>query len=221
MPERKHGPVRPVPNITPLSHGASVRQRQEGDTDRVDRYSRNNYEDYVREDLKSRVFVDFGVFMEYVLHIPHNRETRWKPAIEAIEADPQFKQHREDYCNLRNNLGLPESAFYQPLVKTANAALCVVSRYKFDGISSGVPQYYRVNKPNKLQGEVFNKADLSPGLFALHKECDPPGRTALHWANHLHVLEVKLFDNAICDGTNPPRSVVYGKRAPRCFRVWL
>jgi len=40
-----------VVSLTPLSRGSSVRQRQEGDTDRVNKYDRGDHEDYVREDL--------------------------------------------------------------------------------------------------------------------------------------------------------------------------
>ncbi|KAF9641844.1 hypothetical protein BDM02DRAFT_3273673, partial [Thelephora ganbajun] len=63
-PERKRGAGHPVPDITPLSLGSSIRQRQEGDTDRVEGYKRDDYDDYIREDLKSRVFVDLEVFMK-------------------------------------------------------------------------------------------------------------------------------------------------------------
>ena len=62
-PERNGNTTRPVPGITPQSRGLSVRQRQEGDTDRVDNYNRDDYEEYIREDLKNRVFVDFKVFI--------------------------------------------------------------------------------------------------------------------------------------------------------------
>jgi len=62
-PERNGNTTRPVPGITPQSRGSSVRQRQEGDTDRVDNYNRDDYEEYIREHLKNRVFVDFEVFI--------------------------------------------------------------------------------------------------------------------------------------------------------------
>jgi len=50
--------------LTPVSRGAAIRRGQEGDADRVDKYDRVDYEDYIREDLGCRVFVDYEVFMK-------------------------------------------------------------------------------------------------------------------------------------------------------------
>src|SRR6266478_2143479 len=51
-PERKPGAARSLQpeGVTPLSRGSSIRQRQEGDTDRGDKYTRGDYEPYIRED---------------------------------------------------------------------------------------------------------------------------------------------------------------------------
>jgi len=162
---------------------SSVRQRQEGDTDRVDGYDCDDYEEYVREDLKSRVFVDFEVFMECVLHVPKDWNTRWESVIKTIKADPTFcgnlEGHRK-YCNNRASL---EVSFYEPLVGVANAIYDVLSRSEcggIDGIDSGIPQ---TTKPSNL-----------------------------HWANALQVLEVKPHGNAICDGEGMPKLVVDGER---------
>ena len=220
-PERKRGPAHPVPDITPLSHGSSIRQRQEGDTDRVERYKRDDYDDYIREDLHSRVFVDFEVFMKRVLHVPDDWRTQWGPAIEAVKADLDFKNHLKEYCEHCNNSGVQEVSFYKPLVDIANAVLAVLSRSKFNSISSGIPQYYCVNNPKKLRGGVINRVNLSPDLVVLHGDCKPSGEENLHWANPLHILEVKPFDSALCDGENMPRLVVDGERAtsPFCGRL--
>ena len=212
-PERKQNPSRPVPDLTPLSLGSSMRQRQEGDTDRVEKFNREDYDDYIREDLRSRVFVDFEVFMKSVLHVPDDWKTAWGPAIEAVKADPDFKKHYEEYCKQCNKFGSREGPFYAPLMNTANAVLGVLSRSMFDGISPNIPQYYRVNDPKKLRGGVFNKFNLSPDLVLLHSECQPSEEEDLHWANPLHILEVKPYDNALCDGTSMPRLVIDGKCA--------
>jgi len=219
-PERKRGPSRPVPDLTPLSLGSSMRQRQEGDTDRVEKFNREDYDDYIREDLRSRVFVDFEVFMKYVLHVPDDWKTAWGPAIEAIKADPDFKGHHEEYCKQCNKYGSQEESFYAPLVNTANAVLDVLSRSTFDGISPKIPQYYHVNDPKKLRGGVFNKFNLSPDLVLLHDECQPSEKEDLHWANPLHILEVKPYDNALCDGTRLPRLVIDGQCAKGSPHPW-
>ena len=207
-----------MPDITPLSLGSSVRRRQEGGTDRVDGYCQGDYDNYVREDLKSRVFVDFEVFMKYVLHVPHDWDTKWKSAIEAIEADPDFKEHHGEYCKLCES-ETRERRFYEPLMETANAALRVLSRLGFQDIPSGIPHYYHVNDSWKGQGGAMDKADLSLDLVVLHTNCRPSEGENMHRANPLHVLEAKSFDSAICAGTNMPRLVVDGKHATRCFHV--
>ena len=206
------------PGTTPVSLGTSALRKQDGDTGRVDGYCRGDYDNYVREDLKSRVFVDFEVFMKYVLHAPHDWDTRWKSAIEAIEADPDFKTHHGEYCK-RCESETQEKQFYKPLMETANAALHVLSH--FPNLSPGIPKRYHVNDPMKVQGGVMNKTGLSPDLVVLHKDCTPSEGGNIHWANPLHVLEVKPFDSAICDGANMPRLVVDGKHATRCSHVWL
>jgi len=216
-PERKQSRSQPLPDITPLSRGSSVRQRQEGDTDRVEGYRREDYDDYIREDLECRVFVDFKVFMKHVLHVPDDWRAQWESAIKTVRADADFVKHLKEYRKHCNNSSAQESSFYKPLVAIANTILGVLSRSAFDGISSGIPQYYRVNDPKKLRGGVINKAGLSPDLVALHEDCKPSGEGSLHWANPLHILEVKPSGGALCEGKGMPRLVVDGKRATRSF----
>ena len=157
-PKRKPSGSHPVPDITPLSLGSSVRQGQEGDTDRVEKYDRGDYDDYIREDLKSRVFVDFEVFMKHVLHVPDDWKTLWEPAIEAVKEDPSFNEHHTKYCHQCDKSGSREASFYEPLMDTANAVLKVLSRSTFDGISPGIPQHYRVNDPKKLRGGGYQQS---------------------------------------------------------------
>ena len=207
---------------TPLSRGTSIKRNQDGDTDRVEKYNREDYEDYIREDLGSRVFVDYEVFMEYVLHVPVDWNTKWRPAIDAVIADADFKKFHEEYCGLCGRSGTVEKDLYLPLMKMANAVLDVLSKSEFDGIPSGELQYYHVNEPNRVSGGVMNKNGLSPDLVLLHKNRPrPEDGESIHWANPLHVLEVKPFGSAICDGENMPRLVVNGKCTAGSFRVGL
>ena len=259
-PKRSRSAARSVPKNTPSNRGSAARMKQEGDTDRVDGYKRSDYDDYIREDLNSRVFVDFEVFLKSVLHVPHDWKTLWGPAIEAIKADGKFIGHHEKYCDLCGKRGTVEKSFYGPLMETANAVIDVLSRNEFGGISPGSPQHYHVNDPKRLQGGVMNWANLSPDLVVLHKDCTAPEdsktkdkksnntnntRTkdpgpedtnpgdirpkdarpkdikpsgGLHWANALHILEVKPYDSAICDGTTIPRLIVDGKHVSSSLR---
>lgn len=221
-PQHRRGPTTVV-GLTPPSRGSSVRQRQGGDIDRIDKYDRHDYEDYIREDLNCRVFVDFEVFMKYVLHVPDDWGTRWRRAINAVKADAEFNENHEKYCKLCEKEGTLEKDFYPPLVDTANAVLKVVSQPRFKRIPPGTPQYYHINHPHHIKGGVMNKRNLSPDLVLLHKNrphpASPGAVKSLHWANPLHVLEVKPYDNALCDGRNMPRLIVGGKRATGSLRV--
>jgi len=196
-----------VVNITPLALGSSSLQKQQDDTDQVRRYYRADYDRYIREDLTARVFVDFEVFMKRVLHVPDDWDTKWKSAIDAVKADPAFEGSLEGYRKICNDPTSDEKHFYDPLTKTANAALDVLYGETFEGISSGVPQRYRVNDPRYLQGGVMS---LSPDLAIVHEAMSSPSM-GTHWANHLHVLEVKPYDTALCEGRKMPRLVVDGR----------
>jgi len=213
-PERNRSTPRPVPDTTPLSLGSSMRQRQEGNTDRVDGYNRNDYQEYVREDLKGRVFVDFDVFTECVLHVPKDWETEWGPDIDAVEANPEFWEHHKEYFEYCDGSAPREELLYKPLANMANAVLDVWS--KLGRTNPGILHTYHVNNTRKLQGGIFNKANLSPDLVVLHKDCNPKSNS-LHWANALHVLEVKPYGNAICDGGDMPRLIVNGEQVTGFF----
>jgi len=210
-----------LPGLTPISRGSSVKQKQDGDTNLAIKRDREDYEEYIREDLSCRVFVDYEIFMRYVLHVPKDWKIEWKRALDAVKADAKFKEYHEEYCRLCNiNGAVKETIFYPPLKDTANAVLDVLSGSEFDGIPSEKHQYYHVNEPNHVKGGVMNKRGLSPDLVILDKGRPDPGKTgSIHWANPLHVLEVKPDDNAICDGTCIPRLVVDGKCAADPFRV--
>lgn len=208
-PKRDASVSRNVLGYTPGNYGAALRPKVEGNTDRDDGYARDDYEEYVREDLNSRVFVDFEVFLKSVLHVPPDWRTKWKEMIDGVKAGDEFVAHHGEYCRqceIRNSL---EEPFYEPLMKTANAALDVVTQLSDDG-ASGNPQYYRVNSETTLRGGVTNKHNLAPDLVVLHEEV-PSSTQGLHWANALHVLEVKPHDGAICDGERLVRLVVDGK----------
>ena len=224
IPPRRRDPVTALGlgfPMTPNSRGSSILRKQEGDTDRTDKYDRVDYEGYIREDLSSRVFVDFEVFMKQVLHVPNNWKARWRQAIGAVKGNQEFKQYHQEYCRLCNEGGTQEKDFYPELAKMANAVLDVASQPRFKNIiPTGRQQYYHVNDPNHLRGGMMSKKGLSPDLVLLHGGHPTPDKnTSLHWANPLHVMEVKPSDNALSDGTNMPRLVVRGKRARGCFRA--
>ena len=213
-PERKRGTSHSVsiPDLTPLSLGSAMRRTQEAGADKVGKFERADYDAYIREDLRNRVFVDFEVFMTSVLHVPEDWRTTWGPAIEGVKTDSGFNEKLKGYYGQCNNPDAAEGKFYTPLIDTANAALGVLPRFTTSDTPAGIPQYYHTNNPKKLRGGVINLANLSPDIVALHEDCHPSERN-LHWANPLHVLEVKPYDNAICDGLGVLRMLSQGKTA--------
>ena len=203
--------------MTPQSNGTASRQGQEDGTNGFDACYRADYEDYIREDLNSRVFVDFEVFLKTVLHVPEDWKTKWKLAIDAVKADVEFNKNHETYCELCEKRGTLEEDFYPSLMGMANAALNVLYRTPFEGIPADKRQYYHVNNPDIFKGGVMNKRGLSPDLVVLHKDRPGDYKKPPHWANPLHILEVKPFDNALCEGRNIPRLVVDGEHTTRFF----
>ena len=205
-------PTRSVPSLTPCSRGSGARTKQEGNTDREDRYKCDEYEEYVREDLKSRIFVDFEVFMKSVLHVPDAWKSRWGSMIKAVKDNSEFRELLKMYRKVCDTPGPHETDFYKPLMEIANKVLDLLSECEFD-THSGIDQRYHVNDPKVLRGGVFNKVGLIPDLVVLHEGRKPGGKPGLHWANPLHILEVKPYDNALCEGTDTARLVVDGKPA--------
>jgi hypothetical protein len=93
----------------------------------------------------------------------------------------------------------------------ANAVPEVVTGTDFESIPSEKRQYYYINNPSRI---VMNKKDLSLDVVILDEDRPAPCAGApLHWANPLHVLEVKPYDPAICDGKGIPRLIINGKQA--------
>jgi len=180
--------------------------REEGEESDREEY---DDEEHVRKYLRRRVFVDYEVFMKYVLHVPEDWETKWRPALDAVKADANFKKYYENYCGLCGGNGaLEQKNSYPPLVETANAVLDVVSRSNFNNILSETRRCYRVG------GGVMD-------IDENHPRPGPDADKSLHRANPLHVLEVKPYDNVICDGKNMPRLVVNGKCPAGPFSVGL
>ena len=153
--------------------------------------------------------------MKSVLHVPDNWKSQWGSAIEVVKANRRFGACHDLYhklCRTHNS----EDTFYQPLAETANAVLDSLPKSKFANTSE--TQCYRVNDPKKLRGGVMDKSGLSPDLVVLHKGCWTEGENGLHWANPLHILEVKPYDNTLCDGMTIPRLTLDGMLTVAYYR---
>lgn len=158
--------------------------------------------------------------MKSVLHVPADWKTRWRLDIDTVKANPTFREHHNEYCQQCNDDGTREESFYAPLVKIADAILEVASRSNELKIAPGNPQRYVVDDPKRLRGGVVNRVSLSSDIVVLHGGFGPTKRQRLHWANAFHMLEVKPFDNALCEGRSVPRLVVDGKRVVGSSRNW-
>ena len=155
--------------------------------------TRGDNDGYVREDLGSRVFIDFEVFMKTVLHVPVDWRTLWGPRIKAVKEDCGFKEHRKQYLQRCINPTSPEKSFYEPLMGLTNAIINTLLRCDLGSGISGDSQY---------QNSLLS------------------GTKHLYWTNPLHVLEAGRYDNTLCDGGDMPRLLVDGMLAVIFFHGW-
>ena len=170
-PERKRGVSHSasVLDIIPLSIGSIMRRTQEAGADQVGKFTRADYDGYIREDLGSRVFVDFDAFIKSVLCIPEDWRSAWGSTVEAVKADSDFKRHHE-YCCKCNDSDAAEKPSYPFLIETANAAIGVLSRFASNDTPPGVSQYHHTNDPKRLRGGVINMPNPSPDIVVSHKD---------------------------------------------------
>ena len=162
----------------------------------------SNYDDYVLQDLNSRVFIDFDVFIKTTLRVPDDWRTRWGPAIDAVKADAKFNEYHEKYCGLCEEGGTLEEDFNTYFMETANAVIEVLSQSDFEDIPLRERQRFR-------DGHSIN---LLPGMCLVFPKSPEESE------NPLHTVHVSPHGNVLCDGRNMPRMLTNGKRAIRPFR---
>ena len=154
-PGRNRSAACDTPGPTLSECSSSTPKVQEDDPDGVEEPNRKEY-NTVYQDLNSRVFVDFEVFLQSVLHVPRDWKTLWGPAIEAVKAGQEFSTRHGEYCRRCEDYGASRQSFSDPLTKTANKIVDVVSSSKFDGIS-GIPLRW-ANNLHILEAKPYDKA---------------------------------------------------------------
>ena len=219
-PQPKRNVARSVPNLTPLSKGASILQKLTPDADEAQKYDSAKYEQYITQDFEAhRVFVDLEVFMKNVLHVPENWRELWGPTIEIVKRNKAFSAAYLDYCHQCDTEG-PEERFYGPLVDMTNAILGCCNSSSEDCVRPRTCHNYFRNDPKRVLLGVMN--DLSPDIVAVHhgflprlnqeeREKGQIKQSNLSWAHPLQVLEVKPSGGALVDGSFMPRLMVNGK----------
>ena len=222
-PERKGNATLPVPDPTPISLGTSILQKMSPDTDQTPKRDSTKYEQYIAQDFEHhRVFVDIDVFMKHVLHVPENWKELWGRTIRRIKRDRVFSTAHWDYSRQCGTRGVQEWRFYKPLVDMGNATLDFSDSSPDNSVKPQTTQRYLRNDPKRVLCGMMN--ELSPDVVAVHGGFLPhirpderdEGRlreSNLSWAHPLQALEVKLWDNALVDGSCMPRLKVNGKPA--------
>ena len=61
---------------------------------------------------------------------------------------------------------------------------------------------------------------LSGSGIVPHQACRPPNESDLQWTNPLHIIEVKPYGSAICNGENIRRLIVKGELTVTPFCGW-
>ena len=66
-------------------------QKQEFDTERVERYESDGYKQIIVGEFNHhQVFVDVDDFMKHVLHVPNDWKTQWEGVIKEVKLDQLF-----------------------------------------------------------------------------------------------------------------------------------
>lgn len=188
---------------TPHRRGSATRALL--DTTGQAKYQKADYDDYVKEDLRThRVFVDVEQFMRVVLRLPEDWRTSLKDVVERVRGDAAFSECLFAYRTKCNQPGPVESKLYALRADMNNRAMEVIEdHYK----SQPLIRYYR-NDPQKLYGGVLNKKNLSPDLLELSEsmftssgnvdnvESQGPKKYPFWWFNTISVEEIK--DRDVC-----------------------
>ena len=221
-PEFKRDVAHSVPNLTPLSKGASILQKLNPDADKAQKYDSAKYEQYITQDFEAhRVFVEIEVFMKDVLHVPENWWRLWGSTIDKIKRDSAFLTAYLDYSRQCDTEG-PEERFYGPLENMTNAILACCDSPLECYVQPRNRQHYFGNGP---KGVLLNAmTDPSPDIVAVHDDFLPKlsqeerekgqmKQSNISWAHPLQVLQVKPSGGALVDGSFMPRLKVNGKPA--------
>ncbi len=143
-------------------------------------------DEYLQEDLRHRVFMNFDTFLQTILLLPPNWRTEYKSAIDKVLADEEFGQLLNAYLEKANILSVNhdrEKRLYRPHAKMHNRAIDVLQTHPKTTVSEGNVVHIIRSDPLAVRGsteqlkpdivgmliQIFASATDSASLLALEE----------------------------------------------------
>ncbi|KAK0189848.1 hypothetical protein F5146DRAFT_1002045 [Armillaria mellea] len=166
-----------------------------------------NFDRYIQEDLKQRVFIHAKHFFPTILHLPPDWKTDDKTVkeIQAIKDNPAFQQHMQTYFALCKETKPGEKSFYHPYGVMCNSAFDVLGATDNSGLG-----IYRQDAKPVLGSEEKNVPDTLGVLRAMFtssendadKMKDNGPKHNFSWAQTMHWQEFKPAWSFLDEGTD-------------------
>ncbi|KAK0189839.1 hypothetical protein F5146DRAFT_1224837 [Armillaria mellea] len=166
-----------------------------------------NFDRYIQEDLKQRVFIHAEHFFPIILHLSPDWRTDDKitKKIQAIKDDPAFQRHMETYVALCKETKPGEKSYYHPYGVMCNSAFDVLGATDNSGLG-----IYRQDAKPVLGSEEKNVPDTLGVLRAMFtssendvdKMKDNGPKHNFSWAQTMHWQEFKPAWSFLDEGTD-------------------
>ena len=189
--------------------------------DQSQEYGITEYDGHIaRHFAHNQVFVDMDVFMTHVLRVPEDWKVSWDSAIRNIKCDPAFSAAHRDFTRRSGTQGAEEWRPHKSLVDMTNAVV------EFSDMLPDAPAKPRTRvhhpgndkqgAPNRLTNDpktdvIAVHSGFLPYLRVEERERNRLAEPNPTWAQPLQLLEVKLLDCALVDGSCMPRLRTNGK----------
>ncbi|KAK0218288.1 hypothetical protein EDD85DRAFT_867011 [Armillaria nabsnona] len=183
------------------------------------KYDRKDYDNFIREDLATRVFIPSDDFLRVILHLPGDWRTdpTITALIEKVKSDEQWKKFWADYaaqCGQKD-----ESMLYHPHSSLCNRALDLI---KSDSPLEPDIGFYRQD-PKVVKG---TNANLSPDVITLLlslfnssqnniRDIEAGGpKNSVGWPQLLQWLDFKLSETTLDNGRYATRVLTADNKDP-------
>ncbi|PBK66012.1 hypothetical protein ARMSODRAFT_960459 [Armillaria solidipes] len=124
-------------------------------------------DEYLQEDLRHRVFMNFDTFLQTILLLPPNWRTEYKSAIDEVLADKDFDQLLNAYLEKANILSVDhdrEKRLYRPHAKMHNRAIDVLQTHPKTTVSDADVVHIIRSDPLAVRGST---EQLKPDIVGM------------------------------------------------------
>lgn len=217
-------PTTQTPKFTPQAQNGGVRTRFD-DTRLIPKYQCKDYDPFLLEDLKDRVFLDYDKFAERILRVSfptgstpkapfRTEDERVNTLVLKVLQNASFTKHLDAFLAMCRTLGSVEHQLYALHAALCNAALEIIE----DEYPEFPPIRFFRNDPKTVHGGILNVHSLSPDLLAVFRSMfkssgnaedlsinDGGPRYRMAWAMPVTAAEFKDTDSGMYDGRDGHR----------------